>query len=535
MKGLLRQALRSLCLPLSPSEENAAAGELARYFKGKSISYSESARWVKLQLGLWEDCGKAPELLEGAIAVVLDSVADKSYKVNAESYLLIHLKLQTEYRFSHSDATAFLSHIRLARELAVNHRLSAGRLTYILGQLDGRLHFSSQNVKMALQKIKYTTSVTHEQMEALFLRDRRNETSVFADADMPVGAELIAASAKELGYRGNLAADLLTLCPAPNINTHIAQLQLLHHQCTILNYYDHSTFDLYEFNPRGKTANWLFAQYPGNLAAAKNPFLNNAKSVSILGRSWVESKGRLRPAALALFNILSSLDEMSYAERREVAALIRAWIFLFLRLSGNKPVQLPATLHEAALLNLARLIAAGNTGTLGILEQRWVDTISATKFHDPEWRPRGLSDSVNATNMSKKKIGDCDFQNSTLMRIEAFESHGGKLTSTYIDEHIRTLRRVLPLRVQELNSFADVSEWQAKITFVAQFSDCVPPEDLVISGLRITFEILSVSEFSATVTGALEPFARQFFLDPLRERRTPEFVRLKLLDLLTKK
>jgi len=533
MKDALRQALRILCLPLLPDEETDAANSFARFLESKNISDVEYFSWIKLQLGLWEDSGEPHKLIAEAIDSVLNGTKQETYEVNAKSYLKIHKKLKTEYRYSHSEAVAFLSHLRLAKELAVNHRLSSARLTHILGQLDGRIHFSSQNVSMALKQIGYAATVSSEQMKALFSRDQREETNIFADADLATGAELIALNASELGFKGDLKKDLLTLAPEQDVSNHIAHIQLLHYQCSLLDFYDHSTVNLYEFSPRGIKANWLFAQYPSNLASSGNPFLNIAKSVSILDRSWVESKGTLRPAALSLFNILSSLDELSYAERREVAMQIRAWIFLFLRLSGNTPTPLPKTLDSQKLIGLLRTLSGGNTETLGILEQRIVDAISASKYQKTPWRPRGLSDSINATNVSRKKLGDCDYQNSGTLRIEAFESHGGKLTRTYIDEHIRTLRKVLPLRVEELSSVANLEDWRATITFVAQSFDCAPPANMKINGLQIQFKIQTFADFTRNAwTEIPESIIGRLFLDPLRERRTPEEVRLKLLAIL---
>jgi len=533
MSKLLQQALRSLCLPLSPREEPKAETVLKEFFEENNVADFECLSRIKLELGLWEDSGKPSKLLSQTVGIVLASTKDSSYPVSAKAYFSIHRKLQEEYKYSHSDATAFLSHLRIAIELAINHRFSAARLTYVLSQLDGRIHFSSQNIGMALQQIGYTTGVSVQEMETLFELDRSGEVDLFADADLTVGAELVALNAAELGFRGDLKADLLNLAAKPDETRYIAHLQVLHFQCSLLDFYDHSAFDLYEFRPRGATANWLFDQYPRNLATAANPFLNNAKAVGILNRSWVESKGNLLPGALALFNILSSLDELSYAERREVAKQIRAWIFLFLRLSGNTPISLPSGISIEALPSFLIRLSSGNTQTLGILEQRLVDAITGFRFQLPYWRARGLSDSINATNLSKKKLGDCDYQNSETREIEAFESHGGKLTDTYIEEHIRTLRKVLPLRVEELDSIANISEWKAKITFVAQSVNCDPPKEMILDGLRVQFKILTFSEFIGTVDVELiGPFISLLFLRPLGEKRTPEAVRLRLLDML---
>ena len=308
---------------------------------------------------------------------------------------------------------------------------------------------------------------------------------------------------RSLGYEGALAADLLQLAIAPNTRTYTPQLQMLHYQCAICEFYDQSVLDFYEFNPRGVAANWLFDQYSATLAPAGNPFLNNAKSVLRADLNWAESKKpAVRPGAMALFRILSSLDAMSYSQRRELAARIRQWIFLFMRLSAEPDVLLPAVLQVDQIELVANAIALRNTSTAGILEQRLVDALSFPAHSATEWVSRGLADSVNATNISRRKVGDCDYQNSLARRIVAYEAHGGRLTQTYVSEHIRTLRRVIPLRRIELEAVADIDNWALEIVFVAHAVDADPVQQLQIDGLGVTLRLVSFQEF------VLERFCR---------------------------
>ena len=61
------------------------------------------------------------------------------------------------------------------------------------------------------------------------------------------------------------------------------------------------------------------------------------------------------------------------------------------------------------------------------------------------WRSHGIGDSVNASNVSRRKIGDAEFQHATEKTVVAYESHAGRLTDVYVDGHVETLRRVIPL------------------------------------------------------------------------------------------
>ncbi len=261
----------------------------------------------------------------------------------------------------------------------------------------------------------------------------------------------------------------------------------------ILEYFDHSVLDLYEFSPRGQPAQNLFANYPENLVSAGNPFLNNAKSVGTMDGSWVESKKPSdRPGARALFALLSAIDEMSYAARRELALIVRSWVMRFLRLSGDVATPLPELFTVPEVHQLVTHIRVGNTRTLGILEQRCLDAVATLQHPAVHWMSRGLGDAVNATNISGRKLGDCDFQDGANRRIVAYESHGGTLTDVYIREHLRTLRKVVPLRKPELESVAPIEEWEATVRFFAHNLDANQPETVNIDGLRINFLTVNV-------------------------------------------
>ena len=80
------------------------------------------------------------------------------------------------------------------------------------------------------------------------------------------------------------------------------------------------------------------------------------------------------------------------------------------------------------------------------------------------WRSHGLGDSVNASNVSRRKLGDCEFQNASAADGSmAYEAHAGNLSQVYVDGHAQTLRRVLPLRIEEWERIAGVQEWNIEI------------------------------------------------------------------------
>jgi hypothetical protein len=266
------------------------------------------------------------------------------------------------------------------------------------------------------------------------------------------------------------------------------------------------------------------------LSTAGNPYLNNAKSVGEVDESWVRSKKpNERGGAKALHEILAGLEKLRFAARREVAKILRMWLHHIMRLTQPSSIVLPDSLSGSQISSLLTGVARGNTGTFGILEQRIIDAVSAARHMSTDgWRGRGLGDSVNTTNVSKKKVGDVDFQHALTRRIVAYEAHGGELTDIYVDEHLRTLKKVLALRGEELAGIADLSEWEISAIFVAHQIAVTQRDAFEIDGLRVTLAFQTFAEFFET-SPDLNPDYNAYVLRPLKERRTPNEARDALL------
>jgi hypothetical protein len=534
MRGAIRQSLRILRLPLLTTSETAAARAFTRFLRERAILYSESLTWTRLRLQVWSDNGEPDGDLRGAVQYILAAIDSENGNSLGQRYFTLHKRLTVAFSFAHTEAIAFLSHLKVAEELARNHSFSAARITRVLSELDTRVRFSRQSVGIALRSLDLEPGVSIGQTRSLFERDRDEEPSMFADADLVTGALLVQSAATDLGFSGDIGSELLRIASAPNDGTAIPYLQMLHFQSMLLEFYDHSMLDLYEFKPRGTKGNWLFSQYPAVLAPSGNPYLNNAKAVGTMDRTWANSRDDAdRPGAIALYNILFGIDTMNYAARRELARSIRAWIFLFLRLSDNIATQLPQALMLVDVVRLLGCVGSGNTATLGIIEQRLLDALS--RCLHPGLPSRGLGDSINTTNVSTRKLGDCDYQDSASLQVFAYEAHGGVLTNTYIEEHLRTLGKIVPLRRAELESVSNIENWHASVTFVAHQFVGTQPAPVNIDGLTVSIAVTTFSEWVATnlqINEALVGPVNELFLPPLRERRTPDFVRQKLVSLL---
>src|SRR5690606_19731858 len=128
-------------------------------------------------------------------------------------------------------------------------------------------------------------------------------------------------------------------------------------------------------------ARWLFDSYPDVLASAANPFLNNAKSVERADIGWVRMKKKAeRPGTAALECILSNLEMMGFAARRELSRLIRLWLHRVLRAARDTVSPLPEVFTERQWLRVLEFVRTRNSTTYGILEQRVVDAISSEQY-----------------------------------------------------------------------------------------------------------------------------------------------------------
>lgn len=544
--GSIRQPLRMLLLPSRPGTEAACARALKYELSALGIDRPDFLRWVEVELQNWQlTLTASPALCRVVRAVIIASANSTSTSAAnqgrylAEGYFTLHAKLTSEHLMSHEEAVAFLSHAFLIAYLAQEERLSSAQIANVLSQRDSRARFSRQSVDAALQVMRAHRDLLAEQIASLFKRDASQELATLADADLKAAAEAVADAGRKLGFPGELSKALLTLTPESDLggirSAFTPYLQILHYQCSIAEFVDHAVTDVYEFSPRGKKGEWLHGQYPDSIAGAENPFLNNAKSVEVLDIGWVRAKKkRERPGAMALLTILEGMQAMGFSARRELAWWIRLWLHRIIRIAGMTPVEIPTRLSSAQIAKLLAAVSHGNTATFGILEQRLVDAV-ATTMH-PGWRMRGVGDPVNVTNLSAAKLGDCDFLDVATTSIFAYESHGGNLSRVYVDQHMATLRKSIIRRIDELSAVADANTWNATINFVAHDVSDDLPTHAQIHGLDIQISAIRFSDFIAhhavEIDSRLEDAIEQHLIAPLREQRTPNEVRRKLLAIV---
>lgn len=535
-----QQFFRQLLLPIRFTEESQCEVVCTAFFDSNNIAEHERRDWLALQLGAWEDneIHLPTDALKNLISDILVVGAGCYGSSLKESYWQCYKNLRAEYFFTHSESRAFLSHALLILDLAVSERLSAAQIAKLLSQRDIRVRFSRQNIADFLRTLKQAPAISIGKIQSVTEQDVTDSSSFFADADAESAALFVNGKALELGCSEGVYQELSILFSLDAPERYIPYIQILHYQCCIAEYYDHALTDLYEFAPRGHAARWLFEQYPANIVSAENPFLNNAKGVEQVSSSWVRSKrtAEQRAGASALLNLLSNLETMGFAARRELGRYLRLWVWRIMQLAQPVLNVLPEKLSQQDWNKIFLRIAQGNTETFGVLEQRFVDAIAVLEYPEAQgWRARGLCSSVNATNISQKKFGDCDFQHPLKHKIVAFEAHGGILSRVYIEDHLRTLRKIVPSRLDELLGIADIDKWSVDVYFVAHnFSEDISEHEIKIHGLTICTKYILYQDMISNAQKDKNAVAmyNKFILTTLNISKTPKKVRDAVLSIL---
>ncbi len=525
VKRELTDALRYLLLPVPIGAEEECTKLTAKLLTDAKINEDDWADYVRLKFEEWRAGGNLDSVLKAIIGQVIILSDKERGKILAENYLRIHEGLRGNPLISFEIATLLLSQLRLIATLAANERMSSAKIALILKSIDTRLEIVTwREVQDVLGRISLLPEITQKEAEILFQVDEESEESYFADADMTDASFLVGQAAKNLKFSGDLEAMLN--CLIDGDNTHIPYLQILHYQSLISGLYDHILSVPYEFSPRGNVANWLFDKWK---TSTGNPILNNAKAVDSIDRNWANSrKANEYPQANALVDILSGIDGMGFVASQELTSWIRRWLVRYIKLNTTKPVHVKAKLKVDEIKKILEFIASVPTKTFGILEQRFVDVIASYLYpKSGGWRPRGVGDSINSNNISRRKLGDCDFQLAEKRTIIAFEAHGGTLTDIYYEGHIRTFKRILSLRAEELKGISELNEWKIKIIFVAYDFGMKVPRSFEINQIKTEIEFLKFKDLLKQVKleSEFEKSFKENFIESLNSLRTPQKIR----------
>lgn len=474
-----------------------------------------------------------------ALSCILDYSEAGNLGLNGNTYCRLITDLRTggtrDWRgLTTQECLRLLSRAKFIHGLLTKDNLSASQIMRLLLALESGLDVPYKAIKMVAKEFDAEPVITLENFEKdIWERDQQASLENFTDTTA-LEACSIAGELVNAWTDGDELSTLLTkLVTVDRTSITDSQdfpewvyLQLLHWCMLPLEMYDHPASYLYEFAPRGKVANSLFQKYH---VSTGNPVLNNAKAVSQLDDQW--ARNRSGQHAHSLVGILRILESLPFQARRSVAAVIRSLLIRLIEISDASPASLNSINSRKQIAALCNFIISDETNTQGVIEQRTVDALTALMFSGDRWKPRGLGDSVNASNLSRRKLGDIEFANIDERKAVAFEAHGGAVTPAYVKSHQQSLERIIRQRLDESwANLDDPENWSIEIYFVShrRYGD-LPIQDL-LHEVSVKYFYWSYSE----LVNAAEPFSNeplslsifeQYFIDALNRPVVPRRIR----------
>lgn len=549
-----RFAISSLLLPTHGRSEDAY---FERVFSILEVAADgeDIPQWVSAQLDLWRTRRTPTPALKAVVERVLfdEDLDPPSYVVRlntleketdraiackslSKKYFDCITKLSDEDELSIDEARGVLSQAGVVISASVEERQSSARIHHNLTSSGVPMGMSYRVAGLITAAISSKADLSLVEVQEIYRQDTESEPELLADLSVLEAVDYISEVSKRVGCQADLSV-LLRRVVNPG-DRHDPYLVLLHYQLITAVKYDSLLINLYEFKPRGQATYWLTDRYnEAGVQARSNPYLNNSKSVELFTHSWANTKQGLRFYAHSLVDVLQVLDGLAPLQRRAIGGLIRGLLHRIIRISATDPataIRVP-DLDTSQVKKLSAFVSLRNTATLGIVEQRYVDAVTvARKKAEGSWRlPRGLGDSVNASNLSRKKFGDIEFKHDTNPLLEAYEAHGGVLTVGYVEDHLASLPHILPYRQAELEDRTSLVDWTLKVIFVAHEFRGTLPQTANINGLPVVIEYQTYEDFAPEeITDQLIESFQDAFVSRINAIETPHRVRQAAHDVV---
>jgi len=484
----------------------------------------------------WLEGLKITDRLKSSLLIAISNAApnlQENHKIDYPSFIT---DLANSYALLPQDAVKLGSQLSLVKTLAKGFQYSSSSINAIL---ESKVEVEKLNTYLLQDMGKFVgslPSIDENDLSKIVENDILLSPTIFADSELEDIVEKLNITAKTLNMPriGDYFAKLID---------HDPYLQMLHWQSVLIEFQDFDPSILYEFAPRGKIAKTFFKQHEAvGVGTGGNPILNNAKSAYAADTQWaMQKKPRHRKSAIGLSDILLSLKTQSYPSRKSMATLLRWAIHKYLDVKSNVDQKLIPNLADLKsetatdrIQSWLKFTAKANTETRGIFEQRCVDYLVSCLFQNKDVEIRGLKDSVNATNLSRLKFGDEEVMDVHSKSVKAYEPHGGNLSQIYIDEHLRSMAKVVLARRQELEMVAPLINWEFKVIFVAH-SSSVKSQEHFVSGAKVSVEVSNYSDLIDEVenVGHSPEFFDDMVVSALNRAGVSLTTRTKAFDILT--
>jgi hypothetical protein len=535
----LSEALAGLVLPVDADEHEAVEREVAGLLAGMGVQPEDMGAVVELWLERWRtavDTGdfeaEPSEDLRQVISAALGHGDPAFWHSETDGYFSGHLRLAKQ-GMPFDDALALLSYVRLAVTLLSTEHMSYAQVAQVLSARRGGAAIHWKHVQRMTLSLTSAPTISLGDVEALANRDRVEGPERFADSSREDEIDLVASVASKLGCNPTISESLRAFVdPAPEPNLMV----MLHFQASVAHYYDHPLTDAYEFRPRGEASDFVKGLHP-SYEAGQSPFLNIAKGVSKLtGEGWAWGREDERKP-LAMISVLEDLEEMAFGARREVASFIRQWLLrLEDRISSDRRY-LSFLTSSKDIERMTNLLIAGNSATTGVFEQRMVDALTSLRHRSEDgWQSRGIGDSVFASNLSRRKVGDCEFIQAAEGRLVAYEPHGGVLADVYLEAHLHSLRAVVGARASDFRAIRDPHDWSLEVVFVAHDTGGVVSRDVAVGEFNVTLscctyqDLVSAVDPKAIADDTLLTLVNELVLSRLNSADTPQRVRAAVAE-----
>lgn len=501
----LRATVKLLQLPLKEEEINrgtkALIDNIPDKFKGREVDYAYD---LEMSFANWNESGKPSPILKQAVGLLLKDteVSKRGKGFKARDYFKLLDGLQPEKNtidgsLSLQTMRRVLSQSLFITSMFTEEKMSCSQVARVIATLESKYIPYQASVKIA-SAFNIKPTISDDKVLSIIKLDEKDAEDNFPDADLSESYQICERLCQLWVPEINIVTELENLSsPDLRATSYYPYVQILHWATLAVEEYDHPVTYLYEFLPRGAAANTLFKEaYPN--VSTQNPFLNLAKAVHRIDYSWLEN--RTESSAYALVNLLMKIEETPYRARKEVCRIIRAWILRFIQLEN--PSSCFARFNVDFTAEIARkfsdTINSAETNTHGVIEQRLVDSLALLAFAGNGVSVRGIGDSVNASNFSKKKMGDLEFLNPGAKTSRALEAHSGQVTPGYVSAHLASLARVLELRQQDSPEMLEEKEdWDITVTYVAHsFADGIDALQDEVAGFKITHEFWSYEDLT---------------------------------------